>query len=536
MTTIKAGELESGYTIQTDLCIVGAGAAGITLASELAGQGFDICLMEAGGARYKRSSQQLYAGFNTGLPSHELTLSRFRVLGGSTIRWTGQCAPLNEDDFETHAWLPWSGWPLQLSDLEPFYRRANDLLGLGAYEFYSDPAAAPPRQWLELDHPALATKGFQFCRRTDFRELHRSAVEPAANIRTFLEANAVEIQLEDDGMSVRRIRFLIDGGKSFFVRAKKFVIAAGGIENVRLMLASDRQQQAGVGNQNDMVGRFFMDHPFLFTGTAAFGNPALEGNIFAVEGYDKLDESDWKVVSFQFDRDYLEQNQLTNCAVSFIRRPVAKTTPYYNSPAVRSLNALREALSTQIYTGPWWSHHLRRVGAGISDVIASQANRLSTLISQDTALVMRATLEHSPNPDSRICLSGKRDRLGMPMAEVDWRIGQRERHSLQHFHEVLSAALSKSGIAELNLQLENDETGWPSSMTGGKHHMGGTRMHADAKQGVVDAHCRVHDLSNLYIAGSSVFPTGGYANPTMTIIALSIRLADHLSQEIRASN
>ena len=213
---------------------------------------------------------------------------------------------------------------------------------------------------------------------------------------------------------------------------------------------------------------------------------------------------------------------------SFIRRPAFKTTRAYNSPGNRSLNALREALETGIARGPRWTHHLRRALRGTPDILQSQLEHLSGLGRNKTVLALRTTLEHTPNPSSRIRLTDERDRLGLPRVEVDWRMGEIERRSFDRFHEIFAQAFKRAGLGEITCQLDDDDSGWPPSLLGGKHHMGGTRMHSDPTQGVVDPDSRIHGLSNLYIAGSSVFPTGGYANPTLTLLALSLRLADHL--------
>jgi len=524
-TTINASELEPGHVIRADLCVVGAGAAGIAIAHELAGSSLDVCLIEAGEPEYRRSVQTLYAGYNTGLPNYELTSSRVRMLGGTTTRWSGQCAPLNADDFEARAWVPHSGWPFDLAHLEPWYRRANDLLGLPPYDYSPEAHVGPNRPALPSASRTLGTKSFRFVEQTDLRPLYRSIAERCTNLRSVLNANVTKIELDESGRRVAALETKTLNGRAHRVEAGVFVLATGGIENSRLLLVSN------VGNNRDQVGRYFMDHPFFFSGVVRFNDPSLEFNIHTLEGYEDLALSEYKVATLEFPRETLQREQLVNVGVSFLRRPAFKTTRAYNSSGVRSLNALREAAQTAIPTGPRWSWHLGRVLRGTPDILRSQLEHVRALFTQENVLALRSTLEHAPNPDSRIRLAPARDRLGLPRPEVDWRMGDLERHSLHRFHEILAHFFKQAGLGEITTQLDPDpdiEGGWPSSLLGGMHHMGGTRMHVDPSRGVVDADARVHGVENLYIAGSSVFPTCGYANPTFTIIALALRLADHL--------
>jgi len=529
MTMIDARKLDTNTVIEADLCIIGAGAAGISIACELAGKGIRIALIEAGDREYDRASQSLYSGYNVGLPTDPPTASRIRVLGGSTTAWAGQCGTLNRDDFEVRPWVPYSGWPFSLESLRPYYQRAQTFMEFGPDEIAW--TAVDDRPVLRLQDNVLEPKMFRFCETTDFRVLHRERVERAENIVTYLNANVVGIEQSESGCRVTGLRVRTLEGRGHIFRANAFVLAAGGLENIRLMLSSNREA-GGIGNDADIVGRFFMDHPFVYSGVVHFNEPAMEKNAHVNEGYDRLSSMHWRMAAIQFAEDWLRNEQLVNCAVHFLRRPAFKTTKEYNSRAGVSLNALFQALRAGFPVGPHWSRHIRRAVKGSRTIAKSRVAQLGHLVRPRSALALRVTLENTPDPASRVYLTSHADKLGIPLLAVDWRIGEIERRSLNRFHQVLGDAMIAAGLGSIELRFEEDDTGWPSSLSSGKHHMGGTRMHSDRKQGVVNTDCRVHGIDNLFVAGSSVFPTGGYANPTFTIIALSIKLADHLRRKL----
>jgi choline dehydrogenase-like flavoprotein len=155
-----------------------------------------------------------------------------------------------------------------------------------------------------------------------------------------------------------------------------------------------------------------------------------------------------------------------------------------------------------------------------------------------TGLYLITRGEQAPNPDSRVLLSAERDALGSRRADLAWRLGEIDKHTARVFARTLDAELRRLGKGSVTPSdwLSEPGPGWPVDPTIGNHplanyhQLGGTRMGDDPRQSVVDADCRVHGYANLYVAGSSVFPTGGWANPTLTIVALALRLADHLDR------
>ncbi len=258
--------MPGGTELECDLCIIGAGAAGITIARELAGTRLRVCLLESGGLEPDQATQELTEGESVGLPYYALSATRLRRFGGTTNHWAGTCHPLDEIDFETRPWVRDSGWPLTRSELEPFYRRAHEICQLGPYHY--DPAAwtTARDRALDLDARVLRTGVSLGSPPTRFGRVYRADIEHAGNVRTYLFANAVELEFAPGSERIARVRVACLTGNRLSVRARCYVLAAGGIENARLLLASDRRRRDGPGDRYDLVGRHFMDHPAVIGG------------------------------------------------------------------------------------------------------------------------------------------------------------------------------------------------------------------------------------------------------------------------------
>jgi choline dehydrogenase-like flavoprotein len=523
-----ARRLGPGTVIRCDLCVVGAGAAGIALALELAGHPLRVAMLESGGLGFRHGPQSLARGDNVGLDSHPLCLSRFRFFGGSNTRWAGQSAPLEEIDFVKREWVPHSGWPFDRAHLDPFYRRAETICRL-------DPRPWTPEDWQADEGPCLLQESnglqariFKFGYPQDFGSVHRDAVAGAANIDVYLNANATEIEVNEPASMVTGLQVATLSGRKFRVEAKHYVLAAGGIDNPRLLLASDRVQKSGLGNGNDLVGRYFMDHPYFLTGWFEPADPRHDGTMHVVESYDRVGRDQRALCLLTLTEEIMREEGLTNCGIFFVRRANYKTRPEYFSPGGRALIYFVDLLRHTNMPQGQMARRFRDLIAGSGQAVTILRRQVAERIRPRPRLALRAQLEPSPNPESRVLLSGRRDRLAMRRARVDWKLNRDDKRALVRVHELLAEEFRKRGIGSLTVDLSEHGSGWPGSMTGGKHHMGTTRMHDDPSRGVVDADCRVHGIANLYVAGSSVFPTAGYANPTLTLVALAVRLADHL--------
>ena len=267
---LDARRIERGAVVEADLCIVGAGAAGIALARELAGTPLSVCLLESGGFQPDAATQSLYEGPSRGTLLEEggdyLSRSRLRFFGGSTNHWQGWCRPLDPLDFEARPWVEHSGWPLDRGALEPYYARAAELVQIPHVGDAEAPVLAGPGALLLPGSEWVATRLFTFSPPTAFGRVYRDALARAPNVTLLTHANVREIRLDAGGSRVESVRVACLEDNAFDVRARYTALAAGGIENARLLLASNRQRPAGIGNGHDRVGRYFADHPVLDVG------------------------------------------------------------------------------------------------------------------------------------------------------------------------------------------------------------------------------------------------------------------------------
>lgn len=514
---VDGRSVPSGSSVEADVCVIGGGAAGIALARELTGTGPKVVVLESGAFEYEQATQSLYDGASTGIPMSP-SVSRLRYLGGSTNHWGGWCRPLDPLDFRVRAWVPNSGWPLTLEQLRPYYERAQRICQLGPYEYDTQHWADGRRPQLDLPGDLLRSVIYQFSPPTRFGTAYRDELDRAANVSVYLHSNAQEIVLNGNLSDVERVEVATLSGRRFQVRTRFVVLGVGGIENARLLLASNRQQKAGLGNQNDLVGRYFMDHPHVTVDTIAWSRMAVNLNLY------------------RWQNDYL----------GYVRKAWDRLLRELGSwpPVVRAGLAPTEAAQRDL--------GILNIGLTFDPPSRAPAkapkpdetrDTLAWLVSateyadrpESAALPLMMRGEQLPDPDSRVSLASDRDALGMRRVSVDWRLGEAEKRTIVAMTMLLGRALSGGGLASLAVNpwildeawLHNADAPW-DNVDGIGHHMGTTRMDPDPARGVVDTDCKVHGISNLYVAGGSVFRTCGFANPTLTLLALTYRLADHL--------
>jgi choline dehydrogenase-like flavoprotein len=525
-----------GAEIDVDVAVVGAGAAGIALAMEFAGGHARVALIEAGDFAHRHTTQFLYLGENVGRRNHSTAFSRFRRFGGSTTRWGGQCRPLDPLDFEHREGIDDSGWPISHAQLEPYYRRAHSFCKLSRYDF-------APAGWLEsfggalrVSSDLLQTRIYQFSHPTDFGQAYRESLRSAGNIDVYLNANLLEILTDPDARRVTGLALAALNRAKLTVRARHYVLACGGIENARLLLASTGARPNGVGNDHDLVGRYFMDHPYFFPGYYRPADPGFDKSLYVIEGYEQVGSTQKVHAAISLGDRLLRQERLNGASVYLLRRPRYKAVAAYSSNGGGALNNLLDVLRHRDLPDGRLGQDLRNLANDLTNAGRTAWDRVRGVLRRDDVLALRVVLETTPCRDSRVTLGSRRDWLGMPRVRVDWRINEADKRGYERLMAVLRSELPRLGLGHLVEHGTYDADGWPRSMVGGKHHMGTTRMHADPARGVVDADCRVHGIGNLHVAGSSVFPTGGYANPTLTIAALAMRLADKLKDRLKHPN
>lgn len=490
---IDARTVPSGTKLEADLAIVGGGPAGISMALALANTPLRVVLLESGGMTFDAKTQALYQGAEVGAPYLPLDATRMRYLGGSTNHWGGWCRPMDDIDFEERTWMPYSGWPFGREALVPYYARAQALCEAGPFIY--DKAV----QWsseqgptIRLGDGGVITRWFQFSKMrgsvlpTHFGDRYAEDLKRIPRLSTYLHANVTRLGLVSGGAKINELDVQTLNGRRFTLKPKYTVLAMGAVEIARLMLASNDVNPAGVGNEHDLVGRFFADHPI----------PRDTATLVLFDG---------KLAPFY------QNNQTIHGAIM--------RAGLFPSEEFRRKHAVMDS-STTIENRT----ELDDLGKA---AVAATAAALGVDASNATAYSLGCGMEITPDPNRRFTLDTGRDALGMPRLKLHMRLADsdfaRFRQTLKELGRQLLEA--RTGMLRLNLKTRGQ---WLDGLDWGNHHMGTTRMHADPRKGVVDANLQVHGISNLFVAGSSVYPTYSAANPTLNLLALALRLVDHI--------
>jgi choline dehydrogenase-like flavoprotein len=517
-------EFNAGAAVAVDICIVGAGAAGITLAREFIGTRFSVLLLEGGGLKAEVETQKLYDSEVVGLPHTGVHEGRARVFGGTTTLWGGQALRLDASDLQKRSWVPFSGWPISREELEPFYDRADRVLQLGPRISYPDLCVAFGLQAPGFDPDKLYMECSQWSPKPNFGTTYRQELKSAVNISVLLHANVTSIVTNDSAAAVEKIEFRTLTGKQGTAKARVYVICCGGIETARLLLASDRVEPQGLGNKYDLVGRFFQEHIHIRFGDLLTNGRKCLQNYF--ESFYRNGLKYFPLITLS-PRVQAEKHVLT----------VHGSAMFDDAPdsGIVALKQLFRMLSRGTKGGPG---ELRRF---LRNALMSPGDfcRLGYRFyfeersgtPRQGPIYIGAQAEVAPNPDSRITLSKARDSLGMRKLKLDWRIGELERRTLYEYIRTVASEFERLGLGSFDLSqvvILNDPLAWVRMAHDSAHHMGTARMHESPQQGVVDPECRVHGVDNLYIGSSAVFPTSARSNPTLTILALCLRVADRL--------
>jgi choline dehydrogenase-like flavoprotein len=539
---IDSRQLDSAARIDATVCIIGGGVAGLTIALEMERLGISTCLLESGGFTPDDATRDLYRGKDVGLPYRFADGCRSRYLGGSSNCWGGWCRPLDAWDFTRRPWIPHSGWPFGIGELAQYYLRTHAVLRLGAQNYAPDFWTAEINRAdvrrLPLSSGKVRDTISQFSPPVRFGSLYRGDLTRARHVRVYLWANATNLAAARDGNSLRQVEAATLCGRKFSVKARFYVLACGGIENARLLLASNGVQRDGLGNANDLVGRYFMDHPRMMSGRVEFAPGWRRNKLYDIKYHYKnaaVAAGGTQIAAqLALTEPVLASEGLLNARVWF-----CSTFPGEGSAAAAALFRYKQALLNK--DQPGWRpladaavmarHPLDTLGYGMTRLLQPRC-----LIS---GVRFQAIVEPEPDPDSRVSLSAtERDALGMPRVRIDWRLGSNVQRTFDRTLAIIGAELELSGVAGVTLDPPLQGGAWPSSLDpeGTWHHMGTTRMHDSPRHGVVDRHCRVHGVGNLYLAGSSLFPTAGANFPTITLTALALRLADHLAAAARLAD
>lgn len=527
-------EVRGTLTRESEICIVGAGAAGLTIARRLLGRGHSVILLESGGRDFEAPIADLNAGESVGEPYYPLDHARLRFFGGTTAIWGGRCAELDPFDFEAKPWLPHSGWPFPHEALRPYYDEAWPLFGgcgAPADESVLRSGGIPlPR----FDRDRLVTPIWAFDNRFNrfaFDSCRDLIEHPRSEV--ILHSTVTAVHSAPSGKGIERVVAKAHGGARLTVNARAFILAAGGIENPRLLLASNDVMPDGLGNDHDMVGRYFMEHPHARGGrivdASAWQLLKAFGRRHRIRGRDVA------ALIALAPQVQAERRTLNSSLVVVARQP-PRAAQFWG---MRAYSSLKHDMKPTRGGRSLWMATKRAATWGQRVVDPLRPWLLHKTGKLELALLVRA--EQAPNPDSRVMLDTERDALGMPRARLDWRLSPLDVHSVAVLVETLRDELARLGLGRVEAAdwLGDPDGGWRTDPLvsahpiGGYHHMGTTRMASDPRRGVTDARTRVHGLGNLYVAGSSLFPTSGWANPTLTIVALALRTADEISATLR---
>lgn len=528
---LDARELPEATRVETDLCIIGAGAAGITLARSLIGHPVKVCLLESGGLEFEPATQDLYAGRLLGHDAHPPDASRLRYFGGSTNHWNGHIRPLGVDDFEQRPWLRYSGWPFPRSELDGYYRPAADVVQiLGSYHWQPDGLEPHLQAFFRLPgfraNDELSARVFHHSPPTRFGEAYREELIEAPNVDVYLHANLVGFITTEDGRRVTELQVRTLSGRAFTVLAQVVVLATGGIENARLLLAASRTTPA-LGNRHDLVGRFFLDHPI---------SALAQLHLFEPSGLFRIPPSPTGTgAMLSLSAAARGRERLSRMVLRFW--PVTPPSIVADRKGYESLRRVYRRLKRFVSSGEAPERVSEDLLAAIADLDGIWRYRLYLQDDQPSDTVtVEATMEQVPNPESRVRLGREVDALGMPRVLLDWRFTADDMRFWKRNLELLGQQIAALGVGRLKVEdwvLAGDPASFEG--TGSYHPSGTTRMSDNPRQGVVDSNGRVHGVDNLYVAGSSIFPTIGDANPTLTIVALTLRLADHLRTRFQAA-
>lgn len=464
----NSGAIEDFYS-GYDATIIGAGAAGITLALKLSAEGKKVALIEAGGIEYSDESQQIYKAKTVGDPYFELDVARLRYFGGTTNHWAGWCRTFEPEDFNRGYLGDKYKWPIDFEELDQYRTEACKILEISS-EFQDE---APSDSDVE-------SIGFNFSPPVRFGSKYFDTLVANPLVHLFLNSNLVDVAFS--GKFLTSIKIASYNGKLSSVSSRNFIFAMGGIENSRYLLWLKSKYGNSFLSDVSPIGSYWMEHPHFTIGQAIVDKSKVSERFYSVSAKAQVDEG------------------ILNCGFR-----VEQLNDEGTKALIRDLLCLAPSLGKSLV-----SLSGRNLVCGVR---------------------FRAVWEQSPEIQNNISLDSKNDQFGIPKPILNWEKSELDRKTLISSVERFNKWLLRidGGRIKLDSWVLNHKDYPLNDELAGYHHMGGTRMHATEEYGVVDENCRVYGSSNLYVAGSSIFTTGGHNNPTLPIVQFALRLADHLA-------
>lgn len=477
------GNKISDKSLSSPICIIGSGPAGISLALSLAEKGIQSIIIEAGPLE-PSSKKPLLKGHTFSGMWYNPQGSKLMQVGGTSGHWAGYCAPLDDEDFNGNDIFNTSTWPFSKSELNPFYQKASAILEIEPYNYQAVVDEQEGYYKWNLQPDYLQEKVWHFSPPVRFAKKYKKQIEASDKIDLLYNSCGIELLKNKEGKySQLKVRTL--QGAEFVIQSSYFVLAAGAVDNARFLLNNKTDHPNGLGNQNDLVGRYFADHFHLLdVGTFLIHHQQANSKLYRNSSYKKCSQAAF----IQIPKKIRAKNKWPNLVFRLE-----------------------------------WDKDLNETGNNL----VANLNKLSGQkdIRKASITVMG---EQAPNFDSRISLIDQQDDYGMPFINMHWHF---EQSDLDNYKACLMYFAREVAAQNLGRVYYNDKF-WTQNLTkqlyGGNHHLGTTRMATKASEGVVDEQLKIHNCGNVFVAGSSVFPCFGSANPTFTIVALSLRLAEHL--------
>ncbi|HSI24242.1 MAG TPA: GMC family oxidoreductase [Methylotenera sp.] len=563
---IDARTLMHEQVVESDVCIIGAGPAGTTLAREFLDSGIRVSLLESGSDKFDTKTHQLSKGTLSGEIYEPLESTHLRQIGGTANNWILQMTdnqygyrytPLDEIDFEQRDEVPHSGWPIRKADLDPYYARVQEACDIGPYQYSAEYWTKNEMLTLPLPPGKAYNSVFLFGPTKKFTKDFPAQITDSQNVNIYAHATVVELLSSEDGSKIERALVRTFEGKEIYFTAKQFIISANALQTPRLLLNSKRHHPNGIGNQHDNVGRYYMDHVLLASGNFVPHDPSF---INKLGFYDMQGIAGASVLGrINLSPEIMRKEGLRNFSAMLFPMPWSESDiDAMNSVIELKLNLTYNFAHFPENLGPYFLNIIRgrkrlfralisifrgrnrlfralyeSVRYGVPFLVGLGRGGWSRIANNEkkyNRLELLALIEQSPSPNNRVTLTDEKDELGCPRIKVHYTWDPQDIASIARAQKIMAEALIETGLGSYEppkLPVESVRTFW-----GAHHMMGTTRMSDDPRDGVVDRDCRVHGVENLYIAGSATFTTGGYANPTLTNLALSIRVADRVKEAL----
>jgi choline dehydrogenase-like flavoprotein len=506
-----ADTVKDGSVLNVDICVIGSGPAGTSVAHAFIGHPARVICLESGGVEAEDRAQLLNEGAFIGQPYAGLRRTRHRQLGGGTRVWNtplngemgAKYVPLDSSDFAARPDPDYPGWPFDAGHLEDFYGRAQSFCGLGPF-LYAGHHWCREQMTFPLPDGCVRRSVYQFGPARIFADHHLRAICRSDNVQLLFHATACALDISRPQRSSAIVDVGSLAGNRFRVESRLVVLAAGAVENARLLMASRAPGKCAPGDEHGWLGRGFMEHPRDYSMSLIARGP----DVYTLAGfYDRHRAEDGTMIAGRLacDPATVVREGLPNASLTILPLLRRGTVPF--SLLARFMGRVARRAGSPIPAGYGWSRHPEpeRDYCGLRFII---------------------NVEQWPHPENRILLGQDTDRFGVPRPEVHWQWRAADQHRLDRVRTLFAEALRAADIGKVEIR------GRAKPDPNAHHHAGTTRMHTDSRLGVVDADGLVYGTRNVYAAGASVFPTAGYANPTLTIVALSLRLADHLKQRL----